>query len=89
MSKRTHVESAERKIKELRTLFEKFEEATASLDQLINIIHRPGWTTIVEATLVEAILDADAKYARTTLDLVNILVSAAAKVELNPQPLPP
>ena len=89
MSRRSHVKSAERKIKDLRAHFERIGDATASLDELIQIIHKPGWTTILEATLLEAILDSQTKHAQTVLELTKRLVSAAKKVELNPQPLPP
>jgi len=89
MSRKSHVESLERKINELRAVSKKLQEGNAMLDELWNLIHRPGWTTLPEATLVEAILESQTKHAQTAYELMKSLMSAAAKVELNPQPLPP
>jgi len=59
------------------------------VSELINIIHRPGWTTIAEEAFFTGIVDAMHAQAKTLLAMRQVLLSGAAKVALNPQPLPP
>ena len=82
-------EKLEAKIKELQGIFDDFGDAKKQLATLLKIIHNPGWTTIADWAFVESILNAEKSYAQTTLRLNSAFVSAASKVELNPQPLPP
>lgn len=56
---------------------------------LINIIHRPGWTTIAEQAFFTGIVEGMLAQTKTMLAMKQVLLSGAAKVELNPQPLPP
>jgi propanediol dehydratase large subunit len=89
MSKKTHIELLERKIKELQVVFESFGDAKRDLDEIWQIIHNPGWTTLPESIFVEAIVNAEHKHAQTTLELNKAFLEGARKVQLNPQPLPP
>jgi hypothetical protein len=84
-----HVEEIEKKIRDLKGVMERFGDATNDLDRLIITIHKPPFTTPVDIAFIEGILDAEKKYALATIELNNVLVSAASKIELNPQPLPP
>jgi hypothetical protein len=61
----------------------------ADFDEFVRIIHRPGFTTIAETLLFGAVVDSMVQHAQTLLGLKQVLLNAAAKVELNPQPLPP
>ena len=56
---------------------------------LINIIHNPGWTTIAEQAFVAGIVDVMLAQTKSLSEMKRVLLSAAGKVELNPQPLPP
>lgn len=85
-----HIEHLEKKINELH----KSLAALGGQDPvtgLINIIHNPGWTTIAEQAFFTGIVDAMLAQTNTLLALKQVLLSGAAKVELelNPQPLPP
>ena len=84
-----HIKEIETSVRELQSIFEDFGDAKAGLDKFWKIIHNPGWTTPAEILLVTAALEAEKNYARATLALNNAVLSAASKVELNPQPLPP
>ena len=84
-----HVKQLEGKIRDLQDIFGDFGDAKRDLGQLLKIIHNKGWTTIAELALVDAVLNAEKRYAQATLQLNRALLSGASKVELNPQPLPP
>lgn len=84
-----HVEEIERKITDLKDVFDQFEGAKHDLDRMIKIIHGKGWTTLQDVAFVEAILDAEKQHAVTTLKLNARLVRTAGTIKLNPQPLPP
>jgi hypothetical protein len=59
------------------------------LTELIQIVHRPGWTTVAEEAFFMGILEAMGSQTKTLSAMKQVLLSGAAKVELNPQPLPP
>jgi len=59
------------------------------LEEFLTIIHRPGFTTPAESLLVSGIVDSMVGHATALLRLRQVLLDGAAKVELNPQPLPP
>ena len=52
-----HIEYLERRLKELRKKLAGFEQQSP-FGQLLEIIHRPGWTTVAEARFFEAALDS-------------------------------
>jgi hypothetical protein len=62
---------------------------TEDLKGLIPIIKRPGWTTIAEIEFALGIAESLHAQVNAVAELKSVLVSAAEKVELNPQPLPP
>jgi hypothetical protein len=78
----------ETKTRELRSTATKLAD-DGGFGELLRIIHRPGFTSVAEAALIVSIVDSMAAHASTLLTLQQALLSAAAKVELNPQPLPP
>ena len=88
-SAREHAKELDGKIRELRDILGRFGAAKSDLGGILKVINRPGWTTPAEFALVEAVLNAEKKYALATLQLNSAFVSAASRVELNPQPLPP
>lgn len=59
------------------------------IDQFLQIIHRPGFTTPAEATLISGVVSFMAEHAKLMAGLKQVLMSGASRVELNPQPLPP
>ena len=78
----------ENNVKELHGHLTKLAD-TAGFDEFVSIIHRPGFTTPAETLLFGAVVDSMLQHSQTLLGLKQGLLSAAAKVELNPQPLPP
>jgi hypothetical protein len=86
--KKQDLDYLESKTKELRATTTKMADG-GSHEELWRIIHNPGFTSVAEGALIVAIMDAVVAHANTTLTLHQALLSAAAKVELNPQPLPP
>jgi hypothetical protein len=59
------------------------------LQQFLVTIHHPGFTTPAEFVLFRGVVDSLLAQTKTLSSLRQVLTSAAAKVELNPQPLPP
>lgn len=59
------------------------------LEKVLTIIHRPGFTTVAECLLMHAIAESMNMQVKSMLALKQAFVSAASKVEINPQPLPP
>jgi hypothetical protein len=57
--------------------------------QLLDVIRKPGWTTVAEHALFAGVLDALLAHVNIITSLKQVLLSGASKVELNPQPLPP
>ena len=59
------------------------------LEAALRLIHRPGFTTPAEASLIAGLTESLIAQVRTTAALRNILTSGIERVTLNPQPLPP
>jgi hypothetical protein len=59
------------------------------LKQFLKTIHHPGFTTPAELFLFRGVVDSMLAQTKALSSLRQVLTSAAAKVELNPQPLPP
>jgi hypothetical protein len=59
------------------------------LENFLVTIRHPGFTTPAEFALFRGIVDGMLAQTKTISSLKQVMVSAAAKVELNPQPLPP
>ena len=58
-------------------------------EELLVIIHKPGFTTPAEALLLTGLVDSMIEQTNCLSGLKQLLLNASAKVELNPQPLPP
>ena len=81
----THLET---QIKGLRGNLAKLTD-DKDLQQFLVTIHHPGFTTPAEFALFHGVVDSLLAQTKTLSSLRQVLTSAAAKVELNPQPLPP
>jgi hypothetical protein len=53
------------------------------------IFHGGRFTTVAEAALLIGVAEAMHEHSKIVLQLKQVLISGAEKVELNPQPLPP
>ena len=62
---------------------------TQDLEEMISIIHKPGWTTPAEYVLVSGLVDTMHEQAMVLASLRQTLLNGGRTVELNPQPLPP
>ena len=83
----------ETRLKELSEHLETMGD-TSDLEEMIFIIHRPGWTTPAEYLLVSGIVDAMQEHAKSLATLRQSLIAGSRAIgeqadELNPQPLPP
>lgn len=78
----------ERRIRELSGHLTDMADDT-DMQELLRIIHGPGWTTPAEYLLVNAIVDAMHEHTKTLVGLKQALINGSRAVELNPQPLPP
>jgi hypothetical protein len=78
----------EKQLAELNNVMQSLV-AQDSFEDLIRVIHKPGWTTIAEVELFAGLVEHMTSQARSLAALKRVLISGASKVELNPQPLPP
>jgi hypothetical protein len=78
----------EARIKELSTQLATMAD-TQDLEEMISIIHKPGWTTPAEYVLVSGLVDTMHEQAKVLASLRQTLLNGGRTVELNPQPLPP
>ena len=67
------------RIKLAREAFEQYG-STDDMDELLLIIHRPGWTTIAELMLVEGLLESLTVHTRTLLATRQALLNASKRV---------
>ena len=76
---------------QLRELHASFQQLSGgdSVENIISVIHKPGWTTPAEVAFFTGIVDSMLAHTKALATLKQALFSGAAKVELNPQPLPP
>lgn len=76
---------------QLRELHASFQQLSGgdSVENIISVIHKPGWTTIAEIAFFTGIVDSMLAHTKALASLKQALLSGAAKVQLNPQPLPP
>jgi hypothetical protein len=51
--------------------------------ELLQIIHRPGWTTVAEGLLVTGMIDAMYAYTQTLARLKHVLVTGSRVVAAN------
>jgi hypothetical protein len=78
----------EARIKELSTQLATIAN-TQDLEEMIFIIHKPGWTTPAEYLLVSGLVDAMHEHTNALASLRQTLINGSRAVELNPQPIPP
>jgi len=69
----------DRRIKHARTAFAKLGSVD-DMDELLIVIHRPGWTTIAEVMLVESLLDTLTAQAQGMLATRQALMNASKRV---------
>lgn len=82
----THLET---QLKELHTSMQSLAGEQDSIQSLVTMIHKPGWTTLAEVAFFTGIVDAMLAHTKALTGLKQALISGASKVSLNPQPLPP
>jgi hypothetical protein len=83
-----HITRMETQVRELHEHLETLA-SHQPVHQLLDMIHKPGWTSIAEQAMISGLLDAMFAQARALSALKLVLLDGASKVELNPQPLPP
>ena len=81
----THIET---QLKELHASLQRLSGGD-SVESMVSVIHKPGWTTIAEVAFFTGIVDSMISHSKALFSLKQVLLSGAAKVTLNPQPLPP
>lgn len=86
--KKSDIGRLETKIKGLNADLAKLGDAK-HMEEFLTIIHKPGFTTPAEAVFIEAMVASLHAHTTAALELRASLLDAAARVELNPQPLPP
>ena len=78
----------EARLKTLHSDLAKLGDAKP-MEEFVQIIHKPGFTTVAEGMLIEAMVASLHGQIGAALELRTSLLNAASRVELNPQPLPP
>lgn len=87
-----HVAHLEGRVRELGRQLETMSDSS-DLEEMIILMHRPGWTTLAEYLLVGAALDAIQQQVELLTGMRQALLNGSRAIaqadELNPQPLPP
>ena len=74
-------EKLERTLRECGTALRRLAEKSASeVEELIKIIHRPGWTTIAEAIYAEGLARLVLAQANAVGSLVDVLAGGSRAV---------
>jgi hypothetical protein len=71
----------ENKFKELQSIFTELSSNTET-NELLKIIHRPGWTTPAEFSFVNALTDSLITQTRNVITLRKTLLNTAQQVEM-------
>ena len=74
-----HIASLEKQIQELGRLIQA-SGSDDDVQELLRIIHRPGWTTPAEALLVQELIEATIASAKQTTQLRQALIKGAKAV---------
>lgn len=73
------VKRLEEKIMALRHSLRELSDS-ADFDELLKIIHRPGWTTPAEALLVAGVVDSAEAQVKALRELKRVLLSGSQLV---------
>ncbi len=76
---RRRVDELDRRLRDLSAAFTDLGN-TADFDQLLKIIHVPGWTTWPDILLINTVLDAAERAAEDARSLRNALVESALAI---------
>jgi hypothetical protein len=74
-----HIDELDRRLRGLKVTFADLR-AEDDFDELINIIHRPGWTTLPDVLFVNALIDAAERSAENAQALRQTLLAGARLV---------
>lgn len=82
------IAQVEARLHELHTNLENLTAKNPVLN-LIDIMHRPGFTSPAEAMFLVGMVEAMHAHVNALASLKETLITAASRVHINPQPLPP
>jgi len=74
------IKALEGHLKQLSDKLASFNGHSQQLSELIPVIHRPGWTTLAEVTLVNGLVEAMIKHTDVIAELHSTLIRGAQAV---------
>ncbi len=74
-----HIQRFDKKVTDMRRAFAALP-ADDSFETLLNLIHRPGWTTIAEGIFFEGLVDSITQQTNQLANLQTQLMAGAAQV---------
>ncbi len=74
------IKALEIRLNQLGDKLASFDSHSKQIAELIPVIHRPGWTTLAEATLVAGLVDAMIKHTDVITDLHATLIRGSQAV---------
>ncbi len=80
MEKQHNLPHLEAKLKELKEVCASLSD-DSDLTEMLKIIHRPGWTTVAEFSLVSATVESLVTHARSLLAQRKSLVASSREIE--------
>ena len=77
------IKALDARLHQLGDRLASFNGHAQQISELIPVIHRPGWTTLAEVTLVTALVDSMIKHSEVIADLHASLLRGAQAVGKN------
>src|SRR5471032_1222613 len=74
------IKALEGSLNQLSDKLASFGGHSRQISELIPVIHRPGWTTLAEVTLVNGLVDALISHTEVITDLHSALIRGAQAV---------
>ena len=74
------IKSLEGHLNQLSDRLASFNNHSKQISELIPVIHRPGWTTLAEVTLVNGLVEAMIKHTEVITDLHTALMRGSQAV---------
>jgi hypothetical protein len=74
------IKALEGRLNQLSDKLASFNSHAQQISELVPVIHRPGWTTLAEVTLVNGLVEAMIKHTEVIADLHSTLIRGSQAV---------
>ena len=74
------IKALEGRLNQLSDKLASFNSHSQQISELIPVIHRPGWTTLAEVTLVSGVVEAMIKHTEVVAELHSALMRGSQAI---------